>query len=335
MSSSVVEEIYYSLLKERTKLLHSIESNKERIKEIDTFAKLSESKEEDLKVFSPRTLPTNVLSQIEQEKKEKISLINTNAEYENRCSVIEKQVSELDQIMNLLSNLSNDNSVESDKFDGNEYQNAISIQEFERQRIASELHDSTVQSLTHLVHSLELCSLFMDQDPIRAKLELETSMNTLRKSINEIREIIFNIRPMAFDDLNFDEAVSNLIGTLQGMYPSIHFESSIPRIIANSDLLLIVYRIIQEAIINACKNSECSKISVYFKDQNSSFAFCVNDDGKGFDSDYDYSVDMHFGLKLMKERSHLIESKLEIISENEKGSTIVLNVPKRLISVVE
>ena len=55
------------------------------------------------------------------------------------------------------------------------------MQEEDRQRISMELHDSTVQTLTGMLHRIELCSRLIDMDKVRAKLELSTMSSTLRK----------------------------------------------------------------------------------------------------------------------------------------------------------
>ena len=46
----------------------------------------------------------------------------------------------------------------------------LTIQEAERQRIARDLHDTSLQNLTHIVHQLELFGLYMDKDPLRANI---------------------------------------------------------------------------------------------------------------------------------------------------------------------
>ena len=52
----------------------------------------------------------------------------------------------------------------------------LDVQEMDRQRIARELHDTTVQNLAHLIHEIELSSLYIDKDPIQAKHCLRSSV---------------------------------------------------------------------------------------------------------------------------------------------------------------
>ena len=77
----------------------------------------------------------------------------------------------------------------------------LETQENERQRIARELHDST---LTSLVHKTELSLKLVDADPIRCKLELTSMGKTIRDIIQDTRNMIYDLRPMSFDDIGFD-----------------------------------------------------------------------------------------------------------------------------------
>ena len=91
-------------------------------------------------------------------------------------------------------------------------------QENERSRIARDLHDSVVQVLTNLVHKCEICSKIMDVDGIRAKLELEIMSRNLREAISEMRNVIYDLRPMSFDDLGLTGAIENLIDVLNNRF---------------------------------------------------------------------------------------------------------------------
>ena len=59
----------------------------------------------------------------------------------------------------------------------------IETQEMDRNRISRDLHDSTVQGLTSLVHKMEYCSKLVDIDPVRVKMELQTMIDFKKEII--------------------------------------------------------------------------------------------------------------------------------------------------------
>lgn len=101
-----------------------------------------------------------------------------------------------------------------DKIIENNNLTIFKVQEEERQRIARDLHDTSLQNLTHLIHKIELSSLYIDKDPIQAKLELSIVEKSLRKTIEEIRNIIYDLRPMTFDDLGLKNALLQLLSCI-------------------------------------------------------------------------------------------------------------------------
>ena len=99
----------------------------------------------------------------------------------------------------------------------------LTIQEDERKRIARDLHDTSLQNLAHLIHKIELSSMYIDVDPNQAKLELASVNKKLREIIDEIRSILFDLRPMTFDDLGLKAALERLLMNLMAksntLYP--------------------------------------------------------------------------------------------------------------------
>ena len=89
------------------------------------------------------------------------------------------------------------------------------MQELDRQRIARDIHDTVVQNMTALIRKQEFISRLMDKDMNRAKLELSSSINMMKDNIEELRNIIFDLRPMALDDLGFKAAFFNLCERLK------------------------------------------------------------------------------------------------------------------------
>jgi two-component system sensor histidine kinase DegS len=209
----------------------------------------------------------------------------------------------------------------------------IEIQEEERSRIARDLHDSSLQTLASLVHRLELASLYIDQDPIKAKLELAVIEKNMREIIDDVRNTIFNLRPMSFDDFGIKETLEKVIEFMNidskfeiiTDIDNIEFDSANPD---NKVILISIYRIIQECILNSIKHSQGTLIKVNLKQKNDLYEIIVEDDGIGFDIEEAVKKNNHFGLSVVEERVQLLNGKIEITSNN--GTFIKVEIPSHI-----
>lgn len=208
----------------------------------------------------------------------------------------------------------------------------IDVQEKERQRIARDLHDSSLQNLTHLVHKVELSSLYIDQDPVKAKLELATIESGLRKVIDDIRNRIYDLRPMTFDDLGLRESLSNLFPVLNqdGKFEIKLDMDDIDKEYAEEEknfFLIMIYHIIKECVQNSIKHSGGNRIEVSLKQNAKTYLIKIKDNGSGFDIDEAAKKDRHFGLHVVEERVFLLGGKMRINAQN--GTSIEIEIKKK------
>lgn len=206
----------------------------------------------------------------------------------------------------------------------------LEAQEKDRQRIARDLHDFTVQNLTSLVHKTELCSKLIDIDIVRAKLELMTMSNTLKTIINDMRNIIFNLRPMTLSDLGLNLTVEQFAKQLSSKYDiDVIFKHNDEVSNVKPVIKTTLFRIIKESCQNVIKHANASliKINICYSDNN--IEATIEDNGVGFDIDKtnDDSYKSSFGLSIMKERIALLSGTLQIQSTKGKGTKIHVNVP--------
>lgn len=210
--------------------------------------------------------------------------------------------------------------------------NILSAQEQDRQRIARDLHDSTVQNLTGLVHKVDLCTRLVDIDSTRAKLELASMSNTVKSVINEMREIIYNLKPMSLDDLG-------LIVTVERFAKQLMVNNDVKVILKHNQetegilpvINLSLFRVIQEACNNVVKHTKASKIDININYQEDRIVIIIKDDGYGFDVEKQKDVIPDrmsgYGLSIMKERIYLLSGTLKIQSDNKIGTIITVTVP--------
>ena len=227
-----------------------------------------------------------------------------------------------------------------DEDDEEEYDfkvNGISIleaQEMERKRIARDLHDSTVQSLTNIVHKTEFCSKMIDRDPVQVKLELLNMMSNIRNSIDDMRRIIYDLRPMSIDDLGLVPTIQRFVDQNKKHYENINFKVKVSSESDDIDLpsvvTLTIFRIIQEACNNIFKYSEAENVCIEIYYGEEYVRVDIVDDGIGFELSEigkGEKKNSGFGLSIMRERAQLLGGTLHIKTELEQGTTISVEVP--------
>lgn len=210
--------------------------------------------------------------------------------------------------------------------------NVIETQENERKRIARDLHDSTVQNLTNMMHKTELCTRLIDIDSVRAKLELQTMINTIKLTINDMRNIIFGLRPMSLDDLGLVATIERYIRDFNKNH-----EIDISLKVNNDEksvlpvINLTLFRIVQESSNNAIKHGKATKIVIDLVYNEDSILLSIFDNGCGFKKDTYMEAKANifsgYGLSMMKERVLLLSGDFNIESSDNNGTKILVKVP--------
>ena len=308
---NALEKIAGQINRELIEVEDKIKYNLQCIKEAKVYADLLiDSEPDDFKIFSPRNAAYVHKEELEKAYREKEKCEERNEKLYTRRDLLCEQINGLKKILE-------------NKEDG---LTVLNIQEEDRQRIARDLHDTSLQNLAHLIHRIELSSLYIDEDPIKAKLELSVVNNVLRKTIDEIRNTIFDLRPMTFDDLGLKASLERLLVNLNENQ-KYYIDTDIDDVSCENNLILVsVYRVVQECLNNIDKHADAEKIIFSCKNNGNKCTISIQDDGKGFDMNKSPEGN-HFGLTLMKERIKLINGKILISSKEDKGTCIKIEVP--------
>jgi len=212
--------------------------------------------------------------------------------------------------------------------DGLQSLRLLMIQEQDRNRIAADLHDSTVQSMTALVHKVELIERFLDIDRTRAFLELSGMKDTIRSMIQEMREIIYDLRPMSLENLGLWMAVKELLGLVQerhNIQTQFIVDDAVLRYIPDELVEINLFRIIQEAVNNSVKHANATTISVSAEIRKECLSVEISDNGVGI-CETDQSKDRSFGLHIMRERANIIHASFDICADRG-GTKIEIIIP--------
>ena len=210
--------------------------------------------------------------------------------------------------------------------------NILEIQEIERQRIARDMHDTVVQNLTSLIHKIEVCDKIGDVDPVRCKLELRFMKNIIRETIQDLREIIFDLRPFSLEEISLEDAIERELLKIRSFgIVNISYEVEGKSDNLSHIISLTVFRVIQEVCNNVLKHAQANNITVKLSYMKEILQLSIKDDGQGFDvnavNHFERIDNSGLGISMMRERVYLLSGKVEITSKPGEGTEVIIRVP--------
>lgn len=204
-----------------------------------------------------------------------------------------------------------------------------SLQETERKNISRELHDGLGQSLASLKFHLDNIEtkIINDSETLQS---ISDSKLMIQASINELRNILYNLNPRSLDDLGLVTSLEILSkefskqSNIKG-----NFHSSCINKSFNHDLEIALYRIVQESLNNILKHSKADEFGIMLTQHEDFLRLIVEDNGKGFDIK---KIHMNkntssMGLNNIKERIIPFDGKLTIDSRKGAGTSIIIEIP--------
>jgi len=207
----------------------------------------------------------------------------------------------------------------------------LETQETDRKRISSELHDSIGHELLITKNKL-LLTLKNPKNKDTILKDVNAVSEILSSTINDVREIAYNLHPYQLERLGLSKAIQSIIDRASKS-TRISFISNIDLIdkILSSDVEISLYRIIQECVNNIVKHSQAEEVLVNLNKSRDHISILISDNGKGFNmGKVNESKDKYgFGLKGINERLKLFNGRMEIESTLGKGTAVKLFVPIR------
>lgn len=208
----------------------------------------------------------------------------------------------------------------------------ILAQEEERRRISREIHDGPAQTLASLTMKIDYC---LEQPEMTEKIavELLELKESVVRSLKDIRRFIFDLRPMALDDLGLVPTLEQFIsGFKKRTGVPVHVNVEGEKAPLDPEKELAVFRVIQEACNNAIKHADPISVHIFVKydEGRNRLNVVVKDDGSGFnvgEIKKNYGSLKKLGLKSMEERVRLAFGEFEIVSDSGSGTVVSFWVP--------
>ena len=188
----------------------------------------------------------------------------------------------------------------------------------EQRRIGQELHDGLGQQLT----GLGLLATSLVNKASKPEYELAKRLERgLQEAISQVRALSRGLVPVEIDAEGFNSALQLLVREVRASSNlAVNLSLSERLRIQDNTSALHLYRIAQEAINNAIKHSQATRIEVSLGLERERGCLTVRDDGVGFDTTNDKTQGL--GLRIMRYRCGLIDAELKVNSDSKAGTEV-------------
>ena len=200
----------------------------------------------------------------------------------------------------------------------------------ERARIAREIHEGVAQNLYFLGLQMDLCRKLAPKEPERVREELEGLQALLQESLQDLRRLIWALRPLELEELGPIEAIRRLTSDLKahtGLEVEVEVRGEERRF--SPDVEGALYRIAQEALHNVAKHAQARRARVTFDVQPDRVAVEVEDDGRGFDVEGALKSPQGLGLQHLRERVEELGGSFSLESTPGAGTRLQAVLPLR------
>jgi two-component system sensor histidine kinase DegS len=208
-------------------------------------------------------------------------------------------------------------------------QKLIEAQEDERRKISRQIHDGPAQSLSNFILQTEIALRLFDSDSEKAREELSSLKAAAATTFSQIRDYIFDLRPMMLDDLGLVPTVRRYTEAFKdktGLNLNLVVTGSERRL--ESHLEVLLFRAVQELLGNVREYAQATQVKVTVDMDDAQVRATVEDNGRGFDPDGLQAKDGEGrGLLSLRDRVAQASGSMEFDASGGKGSRIVVIIP--------
>jgi signal transduction histidine kinase len=202
-----------------------------------------------------------------------------------------------------------------------------------RRRVAESIHDGPVQELIGL--DMILSAARSEAGEERVGGLIDEARDLVSRNVRALRDEIVELGPYAFKEITFDTAIENCLPVWQRRY-DFEIRLTIERIKLPPEVAGDLFRIAQEAVVNAGRHAKASRVELSLRSVRDQVELRVADNGRGFAhsngiNGMAHSEPGHLGLASMRERAELLDGHLEIES-SDRGTRVLVLAPFRPVA---
>ncbi len=208
----------------------------------------------------------------------------------------------------------------------------IEIEEAGRKALVRDLHDVPTQTMSWVAMQLSVLPLIAARDPSKIKEETEAIRERALRAVEEIRYVMFSLRPLSLETQGLGEALNQLGEKMTKTYKQNMKIECDPaaEVLLDKDQRGTLFYLIEEASNNARKHAEASMVRVMVTHEGKDVVVRIIDNGKGFDKETESHKAQKrgsFGMVNMKDRASIINGSYDLQSAPGRGTTITVRVP--------
>ncbi len=210
-------------------------------------------------------------------------------------------------------------------------QRIYGVEEEVRRRLARDLHDGPAQTLSALVMEAQYLHRLAQHDPEALMEGLQELEEKARKAVNEIRQVLYILRPVALEEGSLKDALEQLLARLRQTFTGELQAELDPEVLErlSPEQQRHLFYLVAEALNNAVKHANAQQIVLRLYREDHWAVLEVQDDGLGFDPSALEQIRRagHYGILNMEERAQLLGGELHLESQPGEGTRIRLRFP--------
>lgn len=204
----------------------------------------------------------------------------------------------------------------------------VQAQEDERARIASDVHDDSVQALAAVELRLGLLRRQLGDDRPELRETAETLAGTVREAIGRLRALLFDLESPA---VGTDLATALSVAAEDALEDRIRWRvTGSTNLDLPESLRVTAYRIAREAMSNVVRHADAREVVIRLSRVGSGVEVAVEDDGRGFDPVAVEPRPGHLGIPAMADRATIAGGRLEVERRDEGGTRVRIWLPSPL-----
>lgn len=213
-----------------------------------------------------------------------------------------------------------------------EKERIIEIEENGRKALVRDLHDVPTQTISAVTMRLSIIPMMLQREPEQVPAEIEQIRELSQRATNELRHVMFTLRPLALETQGLAVALDQLIEKVKKTYNqrvTLTVRHNATAWLESKQEGMLFY-LIEEAVNNARKYAQASLIRIMIHREGEEVVVRVSDDGVGFNLNAvseQYENRGSFGMVNMRERAELIGGRFELQSAVGQGTTVTVRVP--------